>query len=737
MNSKTTIWKTLFSFTASLCLLFLTASCSTVAPISTDDWWDHFEPGHSKEEILTHFDLHRGKWWNYYARGCWLEEGGFWDDAISDFKRAIKVRLYDQRAARSYGMHFWDYFARRELGVCYYNTGNYEEAVKELEESLKTVDSSKAKFYLNKARFAVLSQKDIDKNGPVIELTAFKDGDFVNSSNINLAGKIKDDFYSNAIWINNRRLFIELASNELSFDERLRLVPGENMVSIKASDLVGNQTTKTLKLTLDMRPPVILLDETPIRKSTDQKTLTLQGAIIDDFGIEHFWINDNEIKIEKGKEVAFNEQIDISSTNKITLKAIDIAGNKVYGEHSLDVKSAMLHLRPQGLFGVEPQINPLRQAQCKPFHAIFKTVSDKKYPRLASLDNTLVATSVLQASNQSSERQDEPSASVSVTTSSSESDDTIPPKIITDLKPATVYDKYYVISGEASDNTGISRLLINNEEIKSNSARHVFFNHILTLEEGENPVTITAEDISGNKTIGPPTVIKKETFEFLETDSRYTVALLPLKQTGPSGAVSDAIYPLLMQGFEEEPKRFNFVERDKAKLLEILNEQKISNSELASPDTIVKIGKIKAAEGMLFGTMVEDDKGINISLNMVDTETTKVLVATDVYGEDKSMDNLRWLMKGLAQKIKQRFPMLQGSVVYVSKKGIFVDFGSDLGATVGMKFLLFREVNLGEMRINEPLDVVAQVVQVEKQSCMAKIIAGAETIEQKDLVITK
>lgn len=735
MKLRSTIGKILFPFVASLCLLFLTVSCATVTPISTDDWLDSFEPGHTKEEILTNFDLHRGKWWNYYARGCWLKEGGFWDEAILDFQRAIKVRSYDQRAARSYGMHFWDYFAHRELGVCYYNTGRYEEAITELEESLKTVDSSKAKFYLNKARLAVLSQKDIDKNGPEIELTSFEDGDFVNSYNINLAGKVKDDFYSNAIWINNKKLFVELAADELPFDERLKLIPGENMISIKASDLVGNQTTKTLKLTLDLRPPVILLDETPIRKSTDQKTLTLQGSIIDDFGIEHFLINDNEIKIKKGKEVAFNEQIDISSTNKITLKAVDIAGNKVYGEHSLDIKSAMRHLSPQRLFGVELEINP--------FHGIFKTISDKKYPRLALLNlpacdaqagNILVATSVLQASNQSSgEREDDSSA----TTTSSEPIDQTPPKLITDLKPVTVYDKYYVISGEASDNTGIKRLMVNDEEIKSNSARHVFFNHILTLEEGENPVTIIAEDLSGNKTIVPPAVIKKETFEFLETDSRYTVALLPLKQTGPSRAVSDTIYPLLMQGFEEEPRRFNFVERDKAKLLEILNEQKISNSELALPDAVVKIGKIRAAEGMLFGIMVEDDKSINVSLNLVDTETTRVLATADVYGEDKGMDNLAWLMKGLAQKIKQRFPILQGSVVYVSKKGIFIDIGADLGAAVGMKFLLFREVNLGEMTINEPLDVVAQVVQVEKQSCMAKIVAGGETIEQRDLVITK
>ena len=82
--------------------LLLTLSCATVTPISTNDWWDNFEPDHSKEEILRDFNLHRGKWWNHYARGCWLAEGGFWEEAILDLRLALKVRSLDRRAARSY-----------------------------------------------------------------------------------------------------------------------------------------------------------------------------------------------------------------------------------------------------------------------------------------------------------------------------------------------------------------------------------------------------------------------------------------------------------------------------------------------------------------------------------------------------------------------------------------------------------------------------------------------------------
>ncbi len=684
--------------------IFIAVSCSTVTPVSTDGWRDQFEPDRSREQILSDFNLHRGKWWNYYSRACWLADGGFYNDAVLDLQKAIKVRSMDQRAARSYGMHFWEYFAHRELGVCYYNLGKFDEAVNELEASLQTVDSAKAKFYLNKSRLALLTQNGLDKNAPVIKVASYKDGDFVNSEDISLKGTINDDYFSNAVWVNNRKLFIELAEKDLDFDRKLKLEPGENTISIKAMDLVGNQTSRDLKLTLDMRSPVILLDDSPKRESIEQKTLVLKGSLVDDYGIEKFMVNGKEIAINIGKEIAFNETIDIALKSKITLEAVDVAGNKVFGEYSLKGKAAWLD--------IDGRIDPLKR--------LFSPVHDEHYAQLASTDNSLVASALNQPPAQSGNGQD-----------------LNPPKIDTDLKAVTVYDKHYVISGEAQDKTGIAKLFINDEEIKSNSAKHVFFNHILTLEEGDNNVTLTAEDVSGNKISLEPTTVKKETYEFLESDARYTVALMPFKRVGFSSATSDTVYPMLMQSFEKEPKRFNFVERDKEKLLELLNEQKISNSDLNSAESVVKIGKIRAAEGMFFGAIVEDDKSINVSLNLVDTETTKVLATADVYGENKGVDDMRWLLKGLALKMKQKFPMLQGSVVYVSKKGFFVDFGSDVGASLGMKFLLFREVDLGMMKIKEPLDAVAQIVQVDKQASMAKIIRGDDAVEKKDLVITK
>jgi len=81
----------------------------------------------------------RHRWWNYYERGVSYADGQFYPEAISDFKAAIRQRESDQRRARTYGMHFVDYFPHRELGIVYFLRGDLQSAQKELERSLSEV----------------------------------------------------------------------------------------------------------------------------------------------------------------------------------------------------------------------------------------------------------------------------------------------------------------------------------------------------------------------------------------------------------------------------------------------------------------------------------------------------------------------------------------------------------------------------------------------------------------------
>ena len=95
-------------------------------------------------------------------------------------------------------------------------------------------------------------------------------------------------------------------------------------------------------------------------------------------------------------------------------------------------------------------------------------------------------------------------------------------------------------------------------------------------------------------------------------------------------------------------------------------------------------------------------------------------------------------MHGLSLKMKQQFPMIQGSVIHVSGNGFHIDTGATSGVEIGMKLLLFREKKEDNFVLKEPLDAVTRVVQVQPDTSFAKITKkGTSKIEKKDLVITK
>jgi len=709
-------------------------SCSTVSQIGTDNWRDYFKPSASKEEITRDFNLYRGKWWNYYVRGRWYADGGYYNEAIQDFKRSVSLRSRDERSARSYGLHFWEYFAHRELGIVYYNQEKYEEAKKELEASLSTADSARTKFYLNKCNEAILKITKSDQEPPQIKISSHADGEFVNTPIINLKGTVSDDCYANSnnILIQGKKLFIELAEKNINFSEDVSLHPGENVICMEASDLTGKSIQRNLTIIRDIHPPILYLDDVQIRQKDGKRIASVKGTVVDDYGLKELYINDTEIHIHSHKEDNFDEDIVLPEGNTISFKAIDIAGNETKGKQQLDTKAS---LWPED---TQDSVKYVYHSTHKPILIAASKFDKSSIVSLLAVQDVNVSQSSPPDSSAPDENNGE-EAKPEQTLPQSTVKDTVPPVIHTDIKSAIIYDANLFFSGDAHDDSGVDKLSVNQNPLEIRQGKHVFFNHFLTLKEGENTITVKAVDAQGNETQLPPVKITKKTFELLETDARYTVALLPLRVFTEKGVPSETIYSMLLKAFDEEPKRFNFVERDRTKLEEILHEQKISNTELTSPDAAIRIGKIRAAEGMLFGAVEEDTKGINVTLRLVDTETTQVLANADVYDEDKSMKNLEWLMHGLSLKMKRQFPMIEGNVIHVSGSGFHVNTGAKSGVGVGMKLLLFREIKEGDIVLKEPLDTVARVVQVQPETSFAKVIStkGAEKVEKKDLVITK
>ena len=77
---------------------------------------------------------------------------------------------------------------------------------------------------------------------------------------------------------------------------------GENAIDIEAVDLLGKNTKRSLKITLDVRPPIFCLDEVQIHQKDGKQIASIKGIIVDDYALKDFFINDTEMHIESYKE---------------------------------------------------------------------------------------------------------------------------------------------------------------------------------------------------------------------------------------------------------------------------------------------------------------------------------------------------------------------------------------------------------------------------------------------------
>jgi len=104
--------------------------------------------------------LHHHNWWNHYERGrLFLKDGNF-AAARKDFETALGLipgarypYAMERWRARTYGMHMMEgYFPHRELGICLFELGEYQQALELLETSIQMEPSARAKFYINRSR---------------------------------------------------------------------------------------------------------------------------------------------------------------------------------------------------------------------------------------------------------------------------------------------------------------------------------------------------------------------------------------------------------------------------------------------------------------------------------------------------------------------------------------------------------------------------------------------------------
>ncbi len=626
----------------------------------------------------------RHRWWNYYERGLSFAEGEFLREALADLKEAIDQRDKDQRMARTYGMHFIDYFPHRELGIIHYQMGNFQDAKRELEVSLSQYPSAKARFYLDHVRKALIEEVVKEVPPPRLSLAFLTEEVWTREHPVRVSGVAEDENYVAAITILGSPLFLEGSEKRIPFEERLVLPQGRHVIDVAAKNLVGKVTERRVVIHVDREGPIIALDEIGVQGAGPYKEVRISGSVFDEAGVAALSVNGQAISIQEGSEVPFAARLTIDA-GSLDLLAQDRLGNRT---------SAQIPFAPS-------------------------SVSDRP---------VLLASARTHAGGFYSAGLFGPS-------------DVRPPIIKlkgwTDIQ--TVYLEKAYIQGHVSDDSKVESLTINEISILRRPGRYIVFSHLADLGEGENRLAVEARDEADNASTKIIAVTRRVP-KALQLQERLSLTVFPFEQKGEVSGTSLAFQDNLIDALVDR-NRFQVIERDKLDL--ILQEQKLSRTKLFDQSTALKLGSLAAARSIIAGSIIESRIGIEVVARMIDTETSDILATADVYSEVKDLPALSSLAEGMAIKFHRDFPLVDGLILECKGEDIFTDLGSDV-VKLRRRLIVYRDEPIKHPMSGQVLGADnkimghARVVQVMPKMSKAELTdVKSEKVKSLDKVITE
>ena len=740
------------------CLFVMVFICGCAPPDYVQNQEKYIRDG--KQYGVTEGSF-RSRWWNFYERGISFADGRFWAEAEADFRQALKQRDEDKRQARSYGMHFLDYFAHRELGIVLFKQNKFQEAIDELTASLGTVKSAKAEFYLDKARRALMDEQGVFGQRPKIIIEQPADRQTVSGFSILVVGSAESPTYIKEVKINGLGYPIDVGQGRVDFVLEIPMENmGENEIKIEAYDLTGESRIITRTVFVDRQGPVISLQRVKSFKKENIRYFSVIGKVSDEGQVSGVKINNRPMSFTPSQEVVI-DQADIwtSGMTVIVLEAEDSAGNKTKAEYDLAELVRETYLTEITYDDTRPPPGPHFHSTLAPISSLIRDPNNLAYvgpdfhgftqstgswgsfdlKRLKSLTDpdfdffgTHRKTATIQLASLSE--------SIPQIFSGGGFNDRrlalSAEKISLELKgkwtaDQVVYLDQVYLEGEARSANPIKSVFINGAPISTVAGQRLFFSKLFKLKEGPNQFTITALGEDGQET-NLTITLEKKINEVYQLEERMSVAVLPIEQksgtpqavVGVDDGIMASLYKL---------NRFDLVERQR--LDAVLQEQKLSAADLVNKDTAVSLGKIVSASCILMGSALERSESVEIYTRVVDTETSEIIAEVDVYGESVDLLKMNELLDGLALKMLNEFPLIGGKIVAVQNDRIRINIGQMHRIRNGLKLIVYQEDDFGDAKVLAD----ARVVRVKKSDSIAEITDFKidQRIEPENLIITR
>jgi TolB-like protein len=228
-----------------------------------------------------------------------------------------------------------------------------------------------------------------------------------------------------------------------------------------------------------------------------------------------------------------------------------------------------------------------------------------------------------------------------------------------------------------------------------------------------------------------------------QVGGRLTLAVLPFQGKGESRTYVEPATDRMVTQLVEL-RRFKVIER--AKLDEVLQEQRLQASGVVDDRTAVDIGRVAGADAIVIGSVSIVGSTTTVSARVIDTQSSEVIVARNARAEKTDLEHVEELVSTVAITIYNELPLVQGSVINAEGDVLYIDVGNDKRIRRGARCVAYREVGdlldpttgalidkkvrmLGEVQVEEVLERASKAALVRAEP--------GESIRVGDKIVVK
>lgn len=597
----------------------------------------------------------RGRWWSYYERGSSFLAGKFYNEAVKDYQEALKGRNQDSWRARTYGLHFVEYFPNRELGIAYFHLNRLDEAEQCLNRSLEQMDTIRAHYYLDMIKRKKIQEgKLADNKAPEVGIVMPK-ATIIASRELAFEVKANDDTGVAKVTVNGAEVPQRGSAEKVAVKKEVLLKEGPQKIDVTVTDLADKKVEQKVEVTVDLTGPTIGVFA-PIEPTVTQDgTVILDGATVDKNGISYVGVSERPLGEPNGKpRVEFNTELPLGDgENTFVLASRDVAGN--------ETRSAVK------VFKGDPNST----------EAKLWLIKQKHPERLQLAMSGAVPLDILLSAT--------PDTAASEIRLKSPAQD----------RPYR-HNRTLCISGEVVTQTKVAALTINGEPFQElTGAPKESFNRRIPIDEtllkdgaGKLSVAIHAED-AGGAALDKSVDVDVRPVQLATKESYMPVAVLAFAGQGIDTSVS-ALLRTTTEAQMVQQDRFRVL--DRTRLQEVLTEQQLA-AALADPNQAITLGKVTPAQVFLVADVFpRDAKGIEIKARALSPETSDVIATLDAFVDDR--DNREAVTKAcenLVAQLTKLYPRLSGEVLAVRNQDLLLNWTKEDGVREGAYVLIVHE----------------------------------------------